>query len=83
MEIVRAARTENGIVKFCVPANYAGQTLYVDIPYLVRSGSVTIPKNEESAQNTGWSWWQPQQVTIKTVESIFRLDPPQLPLYLP
>lgn len=49
---------ENGVVKFCVPAAQAGQLVYVDIPYLLHSGSVQIPETSKPAewQQSIWQW---------------------------
>jgi hypothetical protein len=86
-EVIRQGQTENGVAKFCAPPNLAGQTVYVDIPYLLRSGSVQIPKPQQSSGGIGGAAWfggMPLQTTSAvTVESIFRLDPPELPLYIP
>lgn len=85
---VRQARTENGVVKFCVPPGMAGQTAYVDVPYLMRSGAVQIPRQQDNFGIGGaGAWWAntavQAQVQAPTLESIFRLDPPVLPLYIP
>lgn len=76
-QVIGAARTQNGIAKFCVPSILAGQNVYVDIPYLLRNGAVSVPRNNSynSMGGTGSS--------VPTLESIFRLDAPKLPLYIP
>lgn len=76
-QVIGAARTQNGIAKFCVPSILAGQNVYVDIPYLLRNGAVSVPRNDNynSVSGTGSS--------VPTLESIFRLDAPKLPLYIP
>jgi hypothetical protein len=87
-QVVRQGQTENGVVKFCMPQSLAGQQVYVDVPYLLRSGSVQIPRANNSGGIGGVSLFggvalQNQVTTVTTLESIFRLDPPQLPLYIP
>lgn len=68
--IIRRGRTDNGVVKFCVPKALAGEVVYVDIPYLVRSGVVQIPT-------------ETQDGGAGVLESVFRIEPPVLPLYIP
>jgi hypothetical protein len=70
----------------------AGQIAYVDVPYLLRSGSVQIPRPQNN--NTGFGiggpsyggWLGDQSVTtvtVQTMEVVFRLEAPKLPLYIP
>jgi hypothetical protein len=85
-QVVRQAQTENGVVKFCAPLSMAGQQAYVDIPYLLRSGTVQIPQQSSGGiggvSPFGGSMLQAAG-SVPTLESIFRLDPPELPLYIP
>jgi len=87
-QVVRHAKTENGVVKFCAPLSMAGQQAYVDIPYLLRSGMVQIPQQQQSSGGIGGvslfggSMLQAAG-SVTTLESVFRLDPPELPLYIP
>lgn len=74
---------ENGVVKFCVPAAQAGQLVYVDIPYLLRSGSVQIPKLQNQQNGSNPFGNGNTTVTVPTLELFFKLDAPTLPLSLP
>ena len=74
--LVSLRRSSNGVVKFCIPESLQGETLFIHAPYLIRSGSVKIP---EKQQYDGFD----VQEKAKTHEVIFKLDPPELPLYLP
>lgn len=76
-QVIGAARTQNGIAKFCVPSILAGQNVYVDIPYLLRNGAVSVPRNDSYNSMGG------TDSSVPTLESIFRLDAPKLPLYIP
>lgn len=75
--LIGSRTTQNGVAKFCVPSSAQGQTVYVHAPYLIRSGTINIPEANDS-----YSSWDVQQ-SIDTHEVIFKLDPPELPLYLP
>ncbi|MCX7756100.1 MAG: hypothetical protein N2117_12795 [Anaerolineales bacterium] len=81
-EVLNQARTRNGLVKFCVPSDLAGQTVYVDIPYLLRSGMVQLPRRNNSGQDYGANPLG-GVAAISTLETIFRLEPPEFPLYIP
>ena len=72
---------ENGIVKFCIPDYLAGQIVYVDIPYLLRSGSIQAPRAQNSSSNPFGS--STSGTGLQTLELFFKLDAPTLPLALP
>jgi len=85
--VIRQGQSENGVVKFCVPPWLSGQPVYVDIPYLLRSGVVQIPRADGGIGGASF-WGGPIPLsagtgTTQTLESIFRLEPPELPLYIP
>ena len=73
----------NGVVKFCVPEALAGQTVYVDIPYLLRSGSVQVPRPQAQSQNNNPFGNTNAAASLQTLELFFKLDAPILPLSLP
>lgn len=78
--VIGVSQTQNGIAKFCVPSSLAGQTVYVDMPYLLRNSALSVPSNDGYGYGgVGHS----ATGTISTLESVFRLDAPQLPLYIP
>jgi hypothetical protein len=76
LNVVRAAKTRNGVVRFCAPPDLAGKKVYVTVPYLVRTQSVTIPTRQDQ--------WNPNgNAQSTTLEVAFRLEPPTLPVYIP
>jgi len=80
--VIDQATTQNGVAKFCAPQGMAGTAAIVDIPYLLRSGSVQIPKANNNGQLSDAGLTN-SAITTTTMESIFRLEPPKLPLYVP
>ena len=85
--VISELAMENGIVKFCIPDYLAGQMVYVDIPYLLRNGSVQVPRpqSQQSANNNpfGSSSSSASSASAQTLELFFKLDAPTLPLALP
>lgn len=82
--VLEVLAMENGVAKFCVPISQAGQTVYVDIPYLLRSGSVQIPKQQTQQQSSNpFGTTNTTAVSVQTLELFFKLDAPTLPLALP
>jgi len=79
--VIGAAQTQNGIAKFCVPGSLAGQNVYVDLPYLLRSGAVSVPRND--GYGYGGVGGAVMDTGVTTLESVFRLEAPTLPLYIP
>jgi len=78
--VIGVSKTQNGIAKFCVPSSLAGQTVYVDMPYLLRNSALSVPSND------GYGYGgvgNSANGVISTLESVFKLDAPQLPLYIP
>lgn len=83
-DVLDQASTRNGLVKFCVPPDLGGQSVYIDIPYLLRSGMIQIPKrNNGQIQDYGMSPMGGVTNTVITLESIFRMEPPEFPIYIP
>jgi hypothetical protein len=76
LNVVRAAKTRNGVVRFCAPPDLAGKKVYVTVPYLIRTQSITLPTRQDQ--------WNPNgNAQSTTLEVAFRLDPPTLPVYIP
>jgi hypothetical protein len=76
LNVVRTAKTRNGVVRFCAPPDLEGKKIYVTVPYLVRTQSITLPTRQDQ--------WNPNgNAQSRTLEVAFRLDPPTLPVYIP
>jgi hypothetical protein len=82
--VVSELAMEAGIVKFCIPDYLAGQMVYVDIPYLLRSGSAQAPRlPSQQSVNSPFGNSTTTEAKLQTIELFFKLDAPTLPLALP
>ena len=81
--VVEVTAIRNGVAKFCVRESLAGQTVVVDIPYLLRSGSVQVPRPGTQQQTNNPFGNGSAPASLQTLELFFKLDAPILPVSLP